>query len=182
MSEISADPGLAVRRAFTERFGAGPEVVVRAPGRVNLIGEHTDYNDGFVLPMAIDRAVWIALRVTDDGTVRVQGVDVDDVGEFQLDEVRDSGPPAAQQGWLEYLKGMAWALMDAGHELTGWEGAMAGDVPIGAGLSSSAALELATARAFASVSDLPWDPAAMARLGQRAENEGSVSTAASWTR
>jgi galactokinase len=171
MSEISADPGLAVRRAFTERFGAGPEVVVRAPGRVNLIGEHTDYNDGFVLPMAIDRAVWIALRVTDDGTVRVQGVDVDDVGAFRLDEVRDSGPPAAQEGWLEYLKGMAWALMDAGHQLTGWEGAMAGDVPIGAGLSSSAALELATARAFASVSDLPWDPAAMARLGQRAENE-----------
>ena len=86
MSEISADPGLAVRRAFTERFGAEPEVVVRAPGRVNLIGEHTDYNDGFVLPMAIDRAVWIALRVTDDGTVRVQGVDVDDVGEFQLED------------------------------------------------------------------------------------------------
>jgi len=170
MSDTPTDPAGAVRRAFRGRFGCDPEVLVRAPGRVNLIGEHTDYNDGFVLPMAIDRAVWIALRSTDDGHVRVQGVDVDAVGEFSLENLRDSGPPAALEGWLEYLKGTAWALQDAGYKLKGWEGAMAGDVPIAAGLSSSAALELATARAFAHVSDLPWDPAAMALLGQRAEN------------
>ena len=173
MSQTTTVSGDAVRRVFFERFGSAPEVVVRAPGRVNLIGEHTDYNDGFVLPMAIDRAVWIALRATGDGQVRVHGVDVDESGEFSLGAVRDTGPPApgtVLQGWLEYLKGMAWALMDAGYELSGWEGAVVGDVPMAAGLSSSAALELATACAFAQAGDLPWDPVAMALLGQRAEN------------
>jgi galactokinase len=173
MSRIAMDSGATVRQAFLERFGGLPDVVVRAPGRVNLIGEHTDYNDGFVLPMAIDRAVWIALRATSDGHVRVHGVDVEEEGEFSLSAVSDAGPPApgtVSQGWLEYLKGTAWALMDAGHELSGWEGTVAGDVPMAAGLSSSAALELATACAFAQVGDLPWDPVAMALLGQRAEN------------
>ena len=169
------NPEAAVRREFQVQFNGSPEAVVRAPGRVNLIGEHTDYNDGFVLPMAIDRAVWIALRASNDRHVRVQGVDVGEVGEFSLDAVREEGSPEAESGksggWLEYLKGTAWALMQSGHELMGWEGAVAGDVPIGAGLSSSAALELATARAFAHVSRLPWDAAAMALLGQRAENQ-----------
>lgn len=171
---MTAAEGLAltVQQAFATHFGGTAELTVRAPGRVNLIGEHTDYNDGFVLPMAIDRAAWIALRRRHDGCVRVHGVDVDETAEFSLEAVRTSAPVAGAgtQGWLEYLKGMAWALLDAGHELTGWEGVVAGDVPIGAGLSSSAALELATARAFAEVSGLSWDPAAMALLGQRAEN------------
>ena len=175
MSETSAAPAAAVRDTFRQAYGREPDVMVRAPGRVNLIGEHTDYNDGFVMPMAIDRAVWIALCRTDDGQVHVQGVDMGDAGVFSLSDVKEAGPPlpeeAAEQGWLEYLKGTAWSLMDAGHTLTGWQGAVAGDVPIGAGLSSSAALELATARAFAEVSDLAWDPAVMARLGQRAENK-----------
>jgi galactokinase len=173
MSEIAMAPDTAVRRVFVERFGGRPDIVVRAPGRVNLIGEHTDYNDGFVLPMALNRAAWIALRATGDGHVRVHGVDVGEFGDFSLADVLSAGPPppgTLQQGWLEYLRGTAWALMDAGHELCGWEGAVAGDVPIGAGLSSSAALELATACAFAQVSDLSWDPGAMALLGQRAEN------------
>ena len=76
MSEIAMAPDTAVRRVFVERFGGRPDIVVRAPGRVNLIGEHTDYNDGFVLPMALNRAAWIALRATGDGHVRVHGVDV----------------------------------------------------------------------------------------------------------
>ena len=164
------DPRHAAETVFTERFGIAPTHLVRAPGRVNLIGEHTDYNDGFVLPMAIDRAVWIALRPAAGTAVRVHSHDFDADGEFDLQQVRTAGPAAAGKGWLEYLKGMAWALMDAGHELRGWEGVVAGDVPIGAGLSSSAALEMATARAFSEVSDLSWDPAAMAKLGQRAEN------------
>jgi galactokinase len=173
---MAAPPADVARRAFRQRFDAEPALVVRAPGRVNLIGEHTDYNDGFVLPMAIDRGVCIALRPRTDGTVRVHGVDMEGAdgetadGLFDLAQVRAAGPPAASEGWLEYLKGTAWALLDAGHELSGWEGAVAGDVPIGAGLSSSAALELATARAFAQVGGLPWDPATMALLGQRAEN------------
>ncbi len=165
-----ADPRRAAETAFKERFGTTATHLVRAPGRVNLIGEHTDYNDGFVLPMAIDHAVWIALRPAQGTAVRVRSHDFHADGEFDLEQVRAAGPPSAGEGWLEYVKGTAWALMDAEHELRGWEGVIAGDVPIGAGLSSSAALEMATARAFAAVGDLPWDPAAMARLGQRAEN------------
>ncbi len=149
---------------FSARFGQPPEWIVRAPGRVNLIGEHTDYNDGFVLPLAIERAIWIALRPRQDRRVAVFSADFDAREEFSLDGMSKGS------GWVEYLKGTAWALAEAGHRLTGWEGVVQGDVPVGAGLSSSAALEVATARAFAAVSHLEWDPAAMARLGQRAEN------------
>ena len=151
--------------AFEERFHDSPTFVVRAPGRVNLIGEHTDYNDGFVLPMAIDRAVWIALRPRSDVRVRVTSLEYDATAEFALDALEK-----ADAGWVEYLKGVAWALQEAGSPLCGWEGVLTGDVPRGAGLSSSAALELATARAFAAVAGLPWAPAAMAQLCQRAEN------------
>ena len=155
-----------IRRQFEQHFQASPLFVVRAPGRVNLIGEHTDYNDGFVLPLAIDRAVWIALRPRADQQVQVHSLDFGDCGVFSLEALQRS-----DAGWAEYVKGVAWALQEAGHRLRGWEGVVAGDVPRGAGLSSSAALELAMARAFAAVSDLPWEPARMARLGQRAENE-----------
>ncbi len=155
-----------VEAHFVHHFGGAPRWIVRAPGRVNLIGEHTDYNDGFVLPLAIDRAVWIALRPRTDRRVAVYSVDYDQAGEFSLDDLRHE-----QAGWIEYLKGTAWALQDAGHGLTGWEGVLHGDVPLGAGLSSSAALEMATARAFAVAGNLDWKPAPMAMLGQRAENK-----------
>ena len=151
---------------FAERFGEPPPWIVRAPGRVNLIGEHTDYNDGFVLPLAIDRAVWIALRPRNDRCVVVHSLDYDQMAEFSLDALNRD-----RAGWIEYLKGTAWSLQDAGCPLVGWEGVLAGDVPVGAGLSSSAALEMATARAFAAIGNLAWDPATMARLGQRAENK-----------
>jgi galactokinase len=155
-----------VTHEFERRFGVSPAFVARAPGRVNLIGEHTDYNDGFVLPMAIDRAVWIALRPRADDRVTAHSLDFDIAADFTLNDMQP------ERGvWGEYPKGVAWALQRAGHVLRGWEGIVASDVPIGAGLSSSAALELATARAFAAVSDLAWDAAAMARLAQRAENE-----------
>lgn len=155
-----------VTAVFTERFGAAPAALVRAPGRVNLIGEHTDYNDGFVLPMAIDRAVYIALRPRADRQVRLYALDFDQTAAFDLDALARSGG-----GWAEYVKGVAWALQDDGHALRGWEGVLAGDVPVGAGLSSSAATELATARAFTWLAELPWDPAQMALLAQRAENQ-----------
>jgi galactokinase len=158
-------PG-TILRAFGEHFDGAPSVVVRAPGRVNLIGEHTDYNDGFVLPLAIERAVWIALRPRNDRAVRVWSADFDQWAELELDDL-DHGSPE----WSEYLRGTAWALDQAGHRVQGWEGTLGSDVPIGAGLSSSAALELATARAFAAVSGLAWDPTDMARLAQLAENE-----------
>ena len=151
---------------FVRRFGTAPTQVARAPGRVNLIGDHTDYSEGFVLPMAIDREVAAAFRPRDDSRVIVYSADVDSVAEFDIGEL-----VARAQGWPEYLRGVAWALAEAGHRLRGWEGVVAGDVPIGAGLSSSAALELAALRAFAAVAPIAWDPVAMARLAQRAENE-----------
>ncbi len=155
-----------VSQEFEKRFGEAPALLLRAPGRVNLIGEHTDYNDGFVLPMAIDRAIWIAARPRDDQQVRVHSLDLGRSANFDLQALQRE--PA---NWSEYLKGVAWALQEADYALAGWEGVMAGDVPRGAGLSSSAALEMATARTFAAVSNLPWDPREMALLGQRAENE-----------
>ena len=172
MGERTVESGTLHARVvqeFERRFGAPPAVVARAPGRVNLIGDHTDYNDGFVLPMAIDRAVWIALRPRSDRRVVVHSLDFDEERTFEL---ADSGDLAHRgNGWLEYLRGMAWALEDAGEDLSrGWEGVTAGDVPVGAGLSSSAALELATARAFAAVDGLTWNPTTMAQLAQRAEN------------
>lgn len=155
-----------VIQGFEERFGGAPVFVVRAPGRVNLIGEHTDYNDGFVMPMAIDRAVWIALRPRADGRVVGYSLDLDQSVEFWLEDNKDE-----QVGWGDYVKGVAWALEDAGYALRGWEGVVTGDVPIGAGLSSSAALEMATARAFAATSAFPWEATKLAKIGQRAENE-----------
>lgn len=154
-----------VTKEFVQRFGGVPELVVRAPGRVNLIGEHTDYNDGYVLPMAIDRAVWIALRTRPDRRVFAHSLDLSGRVDFALDSLEHGG-----SSWHEYLKGIAWALQEAGHVLHGWEGVIAGDVPVGAGLSSSAALEMAVARAFCAVSGVEWSPAAMAVIGQRAES------------
>lgn len=155
-----------VTQEFQKRFGAAPAAVVRAPGRVNLIGEHTDYNDGFVLPMAINRATYIALRPRDDGQVVAHSLDFDQTIAFPISDLENRNLK-----WAEYVKGVTWALQAAGFTLRGWDGVLAGDVPIGAGLSSSASVELATARAFSVTSDLPWNAATMARLAQRAENE-----------
>ncbi len=155
-----------VREVFTAKFGEAPAFIVRAPGRVNLIGEHTDYNDGFVFPMAINRATWIALRPRADKRVLAISLDMDDQREFSLNDLRRP----ADADWIDYLVGVAWALRERGYALRGWEGVVAGDVPIGAGLSSSAALELVTARAFFEVSDFEWDAAEIALACQAAEN------------
>src|SRR5919202_3680377 len=98
------DPRDAVLAAFQQRFGHPPTWLARAPGRVNLIGEHTDYNDGFVLPVAIDRAVWIALRPRDDRRVVVHSLDFDQTDEFDLSSLGHG------DGWAEYVRGVAWAL------------------------------------------------------------------------
>jgi galactokinase len=153
-----------VSEAFKERFGGRPAFVVRAPGRVNLIGEHTVYNVGFCLPMAIDRATWIALRPR-DGEVGVQALDMDDALTFALDAI-----PREVAHWGRYVTGVAWALQENGYAPAGWEGVLSGDVPIGSGLSSSAALELAVARAFAAVSGFAWEPTRMAQIAQQTEN------------
>ena len=156
-----------VKHEFPRQFSGSATLLARAPGRVNLIGEHTDYNDGFVMPVAIDRAVWIALRPRKDNRVVVHSLDLGETSSFQL----GNWPPKRGRGWLEYIRGVAWVLSQEGHKLRGWEGVIAGDIPRGAGLSSSAAVEMAVARAFSSVSDIKWDPTAMALAGQRAENQ-----------
>jgi galactokinase len=164
---VSAAVRDRVVEEFARRFGAAPAFVARAPGRVNLIGDHTDYNEGFVLPMAIDRAVWIAFRPRVDARVVVHSLDFGEDASFALD-----GAIAHARGWQEYVRGVAVTLLaDGALTSGGWEGVASGDVPLGAGLSSSAALELATARAFTAASHGPWDAARMARLAQRAENE-----------
>ncbi len=146
-------------------LGERPSFVVRAPGRVNIIGEHTDYNDGFVLPMAIDRFVWISASPRDDGEVRLYSSDFGSWGGFRLDALEKEGA-----GWLEYVKGVADSYLKAGYELVGWTGVVDGNIPIGAGLSSSAALELAAARAFAHASGIPWNAQEAAVLCREAEN------------
>ena len=151
---------------FERYFGHPPSFVVRAPGRVNLIGEHTDYNDGFVLPIAIDRAVWIALRPPATQQVILHSLDLKRSAEFSPENIKYEN-----QEWVEYIKGIARALQQAGYLLEGWEGLIASDIPVGAGLSSSAALELSAARAFAAVSSFPWEAIKMAKIRQQAERD-----------
>lgn len=155
-----------LRQEFYGIFSADPEIIIRAPGRVNLIGEHTDYNDGFVLPMAIDQAIWMAVRARQDRKVVSYSLDFGEISDFSLDDIQKES-----HTWKEYLKGVAWLLQQEGYSLKGWEGMLAGDVPIGSGLSSSAALEMATLRSFSEISDFTWDAKSMAIIGQRVEME-----------
>jgi galactokinase len=158
--------------AFEQKYNTLPDYVIRAPGRVNLIGEHTDYNDGFVLPMTINRAVYIAMRPRDDRRVIIDALDFDTRISFVLDELPAARPADEHESLpADYVQGVAWALLGADYDVQGWEGVMHGDVPIGAGLSSSAALEMAVAQTFSAVSKIEWNPRVMAKLGQRVENE-----------
>jgi galactokinase len=164
------DPALIQRATerFAERFGTDPAPKVAvAPGRVNLIGEHTDYNDGFVLPMAIGRTIVVVFRPRPDRTLRGHSVAYDETKELDLDALTAPGGG----DWLSYVAGVAWAFAGAGLDVPGLDVVVDGDVPLGAGLSSSAALEMATARALADAGSLEWDAVRMAKLGQKAENE-----------
>lgn len=152
-------------QAHQKAYRRPPAHIVRAPGRVNLIGDHTDYNDGFVLPMAIDRWVWIALSPRNDRQVHLHSLNIGATTVIDLDRLA-----LPQKGWPAYVEGVGWALLKSGQILTGWQGVLCSDVPMGAGLSSSAALEMAVARAFCAAGDLRWDAKAMALAGQRAEN------------
>jgi len=155
-----------LRQAFIRTFGRAPRLF-RAPGRVNLIGEHTDYNDGFVLPMAIDRETVVAASPRDDRRVRAFSLNRSEEAEFDLDR---PGPP--RRGvWLDYVEGVAQALDEKGARLRGADLVIASDVPAGAGLSSSAALEISTGFALLSVSGLEVDRVRLALAGQRAEHE-----------
>ncbi len=152
--------------AFESRFGRQPTAVATAPGRVNLIGEHLDYNEGHVLPIAIDSSIMVAFAPRRDDGVRLYSLDLDQDSAFDLRHIEHD----AERPWSNYLRGVAWVLREAGHRLIGLDAAIQGDVPIGAGLSSSAALEVAALGAFDIASGLRLDRRDLALLGQRAEN------------
>jgi galactokinase len=137
-----------------------------APGRVNLIGEHTDYNEGFVLPVAIDRNTVVAAAPREDNFVRVFSHTMNERAEFRLDDFVSLG----KEYWLNYIKGMAQALRERGHNLRGADLLIASDVPLGAGLSSSAALEVSTGLALLSLTGEKVDRVALARAAQFVEN------------
>lgn len=152
---------------FKEHLGGEPEIMMRAPGRVNLIGEHTDYNDGFVLPVAIDRDIMVAARGRDNGLAKLYSLDYDATIEFSLDDIQYD----SENKWSNYTKGVASLLKEDGYEIRGLEAAITGNVPLGAGLSSSAALEVAMAMVFQKLNELEIDPVKMALLCQKAENQ-----------
>lgn len=157
----------ALCAGFADRLGAGaPEGLAAAPGRVNLIGDHTDYHEGFVLPMAIDREVVVAYRRRADDRLVVHS---QTVGETRVVDA-DGLEPARVAGWVAYVAGVVWALRAGGLPVPGLDLLVDSNVPVAAGLSSSAALELAVARAAAEAAGAPWDPLAMARRAQHAEN------------
>jgi len=156
-------PADRARAGHVERHGRPPSAVVRSPGRVNLIGDHTDYSEGLALPMAIDRGLWLAMRPRSDRVVRIWSELTGDEAVVDLDALR------RRSGWVAYIEGVASVLTGRGADLRGFDGALTSNLPAGAGLSSSAALELAAARAFAHASGLDWDPVAMAAVGREAE-------------
>jgi len=152
---------------YTAHFGVTPEIVVRAPGRVNVIGEHTDYNHGFVLPMAIEHETVIAACPREDRTLHALAANLSDTAQADLSR-RVRIPEAA---WLDYVVGVADELAKLDQPLHGADLMIVGDVPIGCGLSSSASLEMAALRLFEALGSFELDGAEAARLGQRVEND-----------
>ncbi|PXA68552.1 galactokinase [Cryobacterium arcticum] len=164
-----SDTTQTILSGFRDRFAAEADGLWFGPGRVNLIGEHTDYNDGFVFPFAINRRAVVALAVRDDRMLRVASSFTDEVVEISLDELS----PETVSGWSAYPLGVAWALGEHGADLsavTGFDAYIDSDVPIGAGLSSSAAIECATAVALNEVWNLGFEKQVLVRVGQLAEN------------
>jgi galactokinase len=163
------DPVASAEHLFAEYYGRRPVGVWSAPGRVNLIGEHTDYNDGFVFPFAIDRRTTVAVGDRDDRVVRVASTFSPDVIEVHLDELT----PDAVSGWAAYPLGVVWAFGEHGADLAHARGVdlhIDSDVPVGAGLSSSAAIECAVALALDEHWALGFDRPTLAKVGQLAEN------------
>jgi galactokinase len=154
--------------SFQALFGRPPQVRARAPGRVNLIGEHTDYNGGFVLPMAIPQHTEVELSPRDDSQVRAFSANLPPnvrEGGFEL------GQETRGKGWLDYLQGVTWLLRQGGHPLRGFDVWLYSDVPPGSGLSSSAALEVAMLRALREAFGLSLDDVSLALLAQKVETD-----------
>jgi len=167
--ERGSIPGSArtVAERFLAVYGTSPSGLFRAPGRVNLIGEHTDYNDGFVMPVAIDFSCYSAIRSRSDRTLSVYSQQFQENIEFNLDRL--VGPP--KKHWSDYVRGVAAVLRDEGYPLKGADLLIDGQVPIGSGLSSSASIEVSSALALTSLGGITVPLGTLARLCQRAENE-----------
>lgn len=161
-----------VESLFTKKFGHACAGIARAPGRVNLLGEHVDYNEGWVFPAAIDRATYVAYSRADSSHCTVWAADYDDRAAFTPQGLPASRLPARAQkpDWARYPAGVAWALLDRGLMVEGIEAVFASDVPRGAGLSSSASVELAFGTVWNALGDLGLPPMQLALLCQRAEN------------
>ncbi len=165
---ISTDHKVAeLRQRFSEIFGAGDVHFYRAPGRVNLIGEHTDYNDGFVLPAAIDFYTYVALRRRPDRRLVIYSTNFEQSAEFDLERMQALG----QNHWSNYAAGVAAILLQQGHALSGADLLVEGGVPIGSGLSSSAAIEVSVGYALLDSIGERVEPPRLALSCQRAENE-----------
>ncbi|QIY96415.1 galactokinase [Streptomyces sp. S1D4-11] len=159
---------MGVREGFEELYGTAPEGVWAAPGRVNLIGEYTDFNEGFVMPLALPHTAVAAVSRRTDGVLRLHSADIEGpVVELHVDELA----PLTNTSWAAYPAGVVWALREAGHAVTGADVHLASTVPTGAGLSSSAALEVVTALALNDLYELGLTGPELARLAQRAEND-----------
>jgi galactokinase len=151
---------------FETAFGGQADLLVQAPGRVNLIGEHTDYNDGFVFPVAIDRWVVLAVRAREDQLVRVFSDMHSEMAEYSI-----AGELTANKHWSDYGKGVIREFQKLGHSLRGFDAVVVGDVPMGAGLSSSAAVEMAVGKVAMELNGIDLSGPELALLGQRAENQ-----------
>ncbi|HLI48540.1 MAG TPA: galactokinase [Chthonomonas sp.] len=158
---------------FEELYGAAPELLVRAPGRVNLIGEHTDYNDGYVFPAAIERDILIAASARRDRQVRLFSLDMGVSSTFTLDAIEKVSEGKGLEGerWSNYPRAMAWALQNRGLSLRGVQAVLQGNIPPGAGLSSSAALLVASGLLLLSAAHQTLDPVELALTAQQAERE-----------
>jgi galactokinase len=152
---------------FTARWGP-PTIVARAPGRVNLIGEHTDYNEGFALPMALEFDTVVSMATNGDEHSGIVTVDSDGFGAVELDPMAD---PRHAPAWARHLAGIIRLAGEADIPAAGWRATVATDIPVGAGLSSSAALEVGLLTALLARAGSSWTPLEIARLGQRVENE-----------
>jgi galactokinase len=162
----SARRAAEMSAAFSARYGDAPQLWTRAPGRVDLMGSHTDYNQGLILSMTIDRDTWMAAHPREDRAVRVLSLDLGEETIFSLDAIA----PDPEQRWANYVRGMASVLRDAGYPLRGFDALIHTTVPVSAGLSSSAALEMAVGRMLEAVGGFTVDAVELAVLGQRAEN------------
>ncbi len=170
---ITNGPDMDLARRFKEEFGRDPTIAARAPGRVNLLGEHVDYNQGVVLPAAIQLAVELVAAPSTDGIVTLHALDLGECVSVKLGELdrRCDASGKDLPRWALYPAGVAWSLQRAGLHLPGLQAVYHSDIPIGSGLSSSAAVEVAFAFAWQAISGFSLDKLALARLCQQAENE-----------